>query len=229
MRPRTPTRLILACALLFPALTASATAPGSLDAREREFVVLQFVCANNSSQVCTTHLPASPAFDPAQCPATPAPQECVIDFIPNAEIRALMTVIGDDPSPADQTTPDVRISVLLEFQIGEEKFVIAESFTPGNKIADWFPIFDEHDVFSMGNTFYATNVPIGATTSIGDRLVQIAIAKFGAPANSIATLRAADPKTPELEVDQSGATQATGSVARYRVTIRFAKPAPPPI
>lgn len=228
MQPRTPTRLILAFALLLPPLASQATAPGSLDARERLLHTVQSVCANNPSQVCTTKLPNSPEFDPAQCPATPAPQECVIDFLPNAEIRALMTVIGDDPTPAVTSDADVRIAVLLEFQIGDSPYVIADAFTPGAKIADWFAVLDESGVFSIHNSFAATNVPFGATSDIGQRLVEIAIAKFGVPANSIPTLLAADPKTPELEVDQSGATQATGSVARYRVLIRFANPAPPP-
>ena len=121
----------------------------------------------------------------------------------------------------------MRIAVLLEFQIGDSPYVIADAFTPGAKIADWFAVLDESGVFSIDNSFDATNVPFGATSDIGKRLVEIAIAKFGAPANSIPTLLAADPKTPELEIDQSGATQATGSVARYRVTFRFANPAPP--
>jgi hypothetical protein len=229
MQPRTPTRLILAFALLLPPLASQATAPGSLDARERLLHTIQSVCANNPSQVCTTQLPNSAEFDPAQCPATPAPQECVFDFLPNAEIRALMTVIGDDPTPDATDVADVRLTVLIEFQIGEEHFVIAESFTPGAKIADWFPVIDEHDVFSIDSSFYATNGLFQASSSIGQRLVQIASAKFGAPANSIPTLLAADPKTPELETDQSGPTQPTGSVARYRITIRFGKPAPPPI
>ena len=84
MQPRTPTRLILAFALLLLAVASQATAPGSLDARERLLHTIQSVCANNPSQVCTTQLPSSAEFDPAQCPATPAPQECVFDFLPNA-------------------------------------------------------------------------------------------------------------------------------------------------
>jgi len=229
MQPRTPTRLILAFALLLPAVASQATAPGSLDARERLLLTVQSVCANNPSQVCTTHLSNSAEFDPLQCPAAPAPQECVIDFLPNTEIRALMTVISDDPTPAVTSDADVRIAVLLEFQIGEKHYVIADAFTPGSKIADWFPIFGEADIFSVDNSFYATNGPFQANSDIGKRLVEIAITEFGVPANTIPTLLAADPKTPELAVDQSGATQATGSVARYRVTIRFAKPAPPPL
>ncbi len=228
MQPHTPTRLILAIALLLPALASQATAPGSLDARERLLHTVRSVCANNPSQVCTVELPSSPEFDPAQCPATPAPQECVLDFLPNAEIRALMTVIGDDPTPAVTNDTNVRISVLLEFRIGDSPYVIADAFQPEAKIADWFAVGDEIGVFSVDNSFSATNVPFGATSDIGKRLVEIAIAEFGVPADSIPTLLAADPKTPELEVDQSGATQATGSVARYRVTIRFGKPAPPP-
>ena len=137
MQPRTPNRLILAFALLLPAVASQASAPGSLDARERLLATIRSVCANNPSQVCTTQLPNSAEFDPAQCPATPAPQACVFDFLPNADIRALLTVISDDPTPADTTTADVRVGVLLEFQIGEKHFVIAEQFTPGAKIADW--------------------------------------------------------------------------------------------
>lgn len=227
MQPRTPTRLILAFALLLPPLASQATAPGSLDARERLLHTIQSVCANNPSQVCTTQLPNSAEFDPAQCPATPAPQECVFDFLPNTEIRALMTVISDDPTPAVTTDADVRIAVLLEFQIGEKHFVIADTFTPGAKIADWFAIFDEAAIFSVNSSFYATNGAFQANSDIGKRLVEIAITEFGVPATSIPTLLAADPKTPELTVDQSGATQGTGSVARYRIAIRFAKPAPP--
>ncbi len=226
MQPRTPTRLILAFALLLPAVASQASAPGSLDARERLLATIRSVCANNPSQVCTTQLPNSAEFDPAQCPATPAPQACVFDFLPNADIRALLTVISDDPTPADTTTADVRVGVLLEFQIGEKHFVIAEQFTPGAKIADWFPIFAEDAITGVESSFYATNGGFQVGSSLGKRMVEIAVAELGVPANSIPTLVAAEPKTPELEVDQSGPTQETGSVARFRVTIRFGKPAP---
>ena len=226
MRPRTPTRLILALALLLPAVASRATAPGSMDARERLLDTVQSVCANNPTQVCTTQLEGSFEFDPAQCPATPAPQECVIDFLPDSEIRTLLTVISDDPTPADTTNTDVRIGVLLEFQIGEKHFVIAELFTPGAKIADWFPIALEEVIFGVANSFYATNGGFQANSDIGKRLIEIAVAELGLPASSIPTLVAVDLKTPELEVHQSGATQGTGSVARYRATFRFARPAP---
>lgn len=226
MQPRTPTRLILAFALLLPAIASRATAPGSLDARERLLHTVQSVCANNPSQVCTIRLPNEAEFDPAQCPATPAPRECVIDFLPNSEIRALMTVIGDDQTPGDTTTSDVAIDVLIEFQIGEKHFVIAETFPPGARIADWFAVATEDDVFSIETSFYATNGPFQTGSAISKRLVEIAVAELGVPVTSIPTLLAADRKTPDLEVDQSGATQATGSVARYRIALRFAKPAP---
>jgi hypothetical protein len=227
MQPRTPTRLILALLLLLPAVAARATAPGSLDARERLLDTVRSVCANNPSQVCTVRLENSPEFDPAQCPATPPPQECVLDFLPDADIRALLTVIGDDPTPADTTNTDVRIGVLLEFKIGEKLFAVAEMFTPEAKIADWFPIGVEQVIFLAGNTMYATNGGFQTGSAIGQRLSEIAVAELGVPAGSVPTIQGASTKTLELGVDQSGPTQTTGSIARYRITIRFGRPVAP--
>jgi hypothetical protein len=229
MRPDIKPRLILAIALLLPAFAAQATAPGNLDARERELVRLKFVCANNTSQQCTVQLENSPEFDPDQCPATPAPRECVIDFVSPTEIRALLTLIFDDPTPDVTNVADVRITAMLEFELNGHPYVLADTYEPGARIADWFAIFGEDDIFTFENSFRSTNVPFRGTDVLGNGLVAIGISELGIPPDSVATLREAAEKGPEVESDQSGATQPLASVARFRVAIRFARPAPAPL
>jgi hypothetical protein len=225
---RTAVRTVsaLAAALALGPVPAAATAPGSLDATQREQSVLKFVCANAPAIQCVDLDSGNFTFSASECPAAPPPQECVPDFIPDVEIRGILTVILDDPTPDQTGDINVRSTVLIEFQIGDTPYVVAETFTPGQKIADWFPLADEEGALKVNLSFRSANVPFGAIVPLYTRIREIATAELGVPATALTTLRAADPKTPELTVDASGPTDTLASVGRYRVVIKFANPAP---
>ena len=60
---------------------------------------------------------------------------------------------------------------MLEFQLNDKPFIVANSFTPGLKIADWFALASEEAIFSMDSSYLGGNVPFNGTDVIGDRLV----------------------------------------------------------
>jgi hypothetical protein len=236
-------------ALVAAASPARAGFPGDLSAGEIQRSVLKYVCANAPATTCVVDSGSGEFTPETTCPAaTPTPL-CVVDFIPNAEIRALLTVIADDRTPAATDFGDVRTTVLLEFKIGDDSYAIADAYNPQSAIGEWFNVPTERDIYRFD--FAGGALLGGSLKPLGDKLLQIGQARLGVPSTKVtpvmteglvATSTAAGSATPngtpkpqELETNQScvpadtdascaaaQAGQPLASIARYRVTIKFA-------
>jgi hypothetical protein len=228
---RTWNRMLVALAAWGLAQPAGATAPGNLDERLVENVV--HVCANRPRVQCRELDASGHAFtacecarDPVACsqdPPEPPEQRCLIDFIPGATLRGVATLVADDftqDGDDDPTNDDDNHAwtVLLELEGGGPGVVIAETYYGDDAgsihIGGWNPLMDEGEVFV-----------IEPARSVG-RDVDITQQRFGR--DGVPILTQLEP-IPRLDVDESasGGDSTLGSVARYRVTIRFANGTPP--
>jgi len=238
-----------ACAsLALGAPAAHAGFPGNLTLGQTEAAVLRYVCSNAPQTRCVTVDSSSGLHDASECPANPAPT-CVLDYVPNAEIRGLLTIIADDRTGdlvGNDNHPwnplvdgeDTRTMVLLEFKIGSDSYALADFFPGQAKIGEWFSVPSEADIFQF--QFGGGALLGGSLNTLGQKLEQLGQAHLGVPstntrpvlveglfessANSFGT-----PKPRELETDQSAVPSNTStgqplaSIARYRVTIKFVR------
>jgi hypothetical protein len=165
-----------------------------------------------------------------QCPANPAPT-CIPDAVPNAEIRALLTVISDDEAPQTVVEGETTNTVILEFKVGEDSYALADVFRPQVNIGDWFDIPHETDIYHFD---FSGGALLGGTlTPLRTKLLEIGQQRLGVPASNVTpvmvegliptTTQFGTPKPQELGTDQSGPTQPLASIARYRVTIKFVR------
>jgi hypothetical protein len=252
---RTWNRMLVALAAWGLAQPAGATAPGNLDERLVENVV--HVCANRPRVQCRELDASGHAFtacecarDPVACsqdPPEPPEQRCLIDFIPGATLRGVATLVADDftqDGDDDPTNDDDNHAwtVLLELEGGGPGVVIAETYYGDDAgsihIGGWNPLMDEGEVFvieparSVGRDVDISPlssggmVPVLSMLPIQERLREIAQQRFGR--DGVPILTQLEP-IPRLDVDESasGGDSTLGSVARYRVTIRFANGTPP--
>jgi hypothetical protein len=216
---------------------ARAGFPGTNNLAEAERVLLRYVCSNAPQTQCVEQDPFGGGFTASECPASPAPT-CAIDYVPNAEIRALLTVIADDrtgePPSAD---PDVRTTVMLEFKIGNDSYAIADFFQEDTTVGDWFFVPSEADIFHFD--FGGGALLSNRLSTLGSKLKQIGAAHLGVPSLSNPVIveglaespvhNGGTPKPQELETNQSltasgsNPGQPLASIARYRVTIKFAR------
>jgi len=240
-------------ALAAAARPARAGFPGENNAGEIQRSTLRYVCSNAPATQCPIQQDGS--FTPeTSCPAATPTPKCVVDFIPNAEIRALLTLIADDRTPAVTDFGDVRTSMMLEFKIGEDSYALAEAFNSQSSVGEWFNVPTERDIYQF--QFAGGALLEGSLSSLRHKLLQIGQARFGVPSTSVQPvmlegLVATDyaegsstpkgtPKPQELETNQScvpadtdpscaaaQAGQPLASIARYRVIIKFARCASP--
>jgi len=226
---------IAAAALVAPA--ARAGFPGTNNLAEAERVLLRYVCSNAPQTQCVDQDPFGGGFTASECPANPAPT-CAIDYVPNAEIRALLTIVADDRTgETPSSDPDVRTTVILEFKIGNDSYAIADFFQEDTTVGDWFFVPSEADIFHFD--FGGGALLSNRLSTLGSKLKQIGVAKLGVPSLSNPVIveglaespvhNGGTPKPQELETHQSNTATATdlgqplASIARYRVTIKFAR------
>ncbi|HTY16193.1 MAG TPA: hypothetical protein VMH82_00550 [Myxococcota bacterium] len=237
-------------ALLAAATPVRAGFPGSNTAGEVQRSSLRYVCANATATQCPID-PQSGDFTPAtSCPAANPTPLCVADFIPNAEIRALLTIVADDRTPAATDFGDVRAFAMLEFKIGEDSYAIADAFNPQSAVGEWFNVPTERDIYKFD--FAGGALMEGSLASLRQEILKIGRARLGIPSTGVmpvmleglvATPNTAGSATPEgtpkpqeLETNQScvpsdtdpsctgvPAGQPLASIARYRVSIQFAR------
>ena len=215
---------------------ASAGAPGGINVTEIELGNLAFVCSNDRTIQCLDrdgNFLNSP-YTGVECSGT---TDCDIDFIEGAEIRALLTLVADDPSPDDSSGVDLALAALLEFKLGDRSYAFA-NIVPNysqDRVGEWFSFPTEDTIFNIdmgGGHIMST-----AFADMNDRIVALAAAEFGITDPVVAVIlegssesgipRNAPRKSPELEGDESALGNSLGTIARYRVTIGFSRLAPP--
>jgi hypothetical protein len=216
---------------------ARAGFPGDENAKEFQHSLLRYVCSNQTQTQCPVD-PSTADLITTQCPSSPTPS-CIPDYVPNAEILALLTIIADDRTgdtpPANPSDPDVRTTAMLEFKVGSDSYAIADFFAEGTQIGDWFFVPTEKDVFHFD---FSGGALLGSSlTNLRNKLLEIGRARLGVPASGVTpvmvegliptTTQFGTPKPQELETDQSltasgsNPGQPLASIARYRVTIKF--------
>ncbi len=216
--------MVVATGLL--ALPAAAGAPGGADAAANEIFYLKHVCENDATTQCVAT--GFGGLTGEECTGTTT---CVPAFVPNAEIRALLTLIAHDETPNDTNDISVDVTLLFEFKVGDNTYVIADHYRAGDKIIDWFLFPDEDRIYNIdlgGGSILRADLQ-----EVNDRLVQIAQNEFGIATPVIAVvqegltsststpIRRAPRKSPELEADESAQGNGLATIARYRVTILF--------
>jgi hypothetical protein len=227
---------LFAITLVAGASPAHAGFPGGGTIGEIQRSLFRYVCSNNPQIVCQLD-PNFGTFDPdADCGVAVPPRTCELDVVPNTDIRAALTIIADDktPDPRPPGDGDVRTTVMLEFQIGEDRYALADFFPENTKIAEWFYVPEESDIFHFD--FSGGSLLNGSLTPLRQKLEAIGKAKLGVPATGVSAVMFPGgpsvfglPKPQELETDASAVPSAgsagnpLASIARYRVTIRFAK------
>jgi hypothetical protein len=227
---------LFAITLAAGAWPAHAGFPGGGTIGEIQRSTFRYVCSNNPLIVCQLD-PDSGTFDPiADCGSGSPPPTCEIDVVPNTDIRAALTIIADDKTPAPRPPGDgdVRTTILLEFQIGEDRYALGDFFPENTKIAEWFYVPEESDIYHFD--FSGGSLLNGSLTALRLKLEEIARAKLGLPASGVRAVMFTGgpsafglPKPRELETDASAIPSGgssgnpLASIARYRVTIRFAR------
>lgn len=223
-----PGPLALAAAIV--STPASAGFPTGDFLKQAEEARFRHVCQSSPATPCTL-VDLDGLFTGAEC-TPPAAASCVIDFVPEKQLRGVLTVIADDVVPA---VPDgnIRTAVLLELQVGEETFFLADTFPEAEQIGAWNPVPGENSIFQIGfggGALFQNNLaPLGA------RIEAIAAAKLGVDTATsdpvivegltLSPTPTGTPKTPPdfPTAGNPAPVDALGQVARYRVTIRFAK------
>jgi len=212
------------------ALPAAAGAPGGSGVDELERFALRHVCENDEAIQCVAK-DQNGFFTGAECSGTTT---CEAQFVPGAEIRALLTIIADDLTPTNTQTADVGITVLFEFKVGDEQYAIADHYPGGDKIIEWFLFFDEDEIYNID--MGGGHILRADLAGVNDRLVQIGQTHFGITDPVVAVIeegrpqtsgpppfRRAPRKSPELEADESAVGNPLATIARYRVTILFGR------
>jgi hypothetical protein len=235
-RGRLGAPLAAAAVLLCVGSAARAGFPGNGSVQQEILSSLRWVCEAEPATACVqTDGNVPPALTGAECPGGP-PAPCVVDFVPDAEIRALLTVAADDRSDVASDGQDVDVAILVEFQIGDERFVLSDFAPGGSRISGWNPLFSEDAIFAEPN-LNEGGVLLGASLDpLRLRIEDIARPRLGLPASGVRAVLTAEPlatpstqprrKSPEREVDASADGDPLASVARFRVTVRFARTAP---
>lgn len=235
MSTQRPLVVLVALGLLVSSSAARAGFPGDENAKEFQHSLLRYVCSNQAQTQCPVD-PNTADLITSQCPASPAPT-CVPDYVANAEILALLTVIADDRTgETPSTNPDVRTTALLEFKIGNDSYAIADFFDEDTQIGDWFFVPTEKDVFHFD---FSGGALLGSSLSnLRNKLLEIGRQRLAVPASGVTpvmvegliptTTQFGTPKPQELETDQSNTASSTNpqplaSIARYRVTIKFVR------
>jgi hypothetical protein len=159
-----------------------------------------------------------------------------VDYVPNAEIRALLTIVSDDNTPGAVLAGETDNTVIVEFKIGDDSYALADFFEENQDIAFWFNVPFESDIYSF--QFAGGALLNGSLANLRDKLLQIGQARLGVPTANVQPVLFegivpsdtpnGTPKPNELETNQSavpngGAGQPLASIARYRVTIKFAR------
>ena len=232
--------LALMLAIGLASSAARAGFPGTGNAGETQRSLLRYVCSNAPATQCVVD-PGSGQFDPATTCGS-ATATCQVDYVANAEIRALLTVISQDRTPAVTDFADTRNTILLEFKIGNDSYAIAEAFDPQSSIGEWFNVPTERDIFRFD--FAGGALLEGSLAPIRQKLLQLGRARLGVPTGNVVPVivegivpSVNTPKPQELETNQScvpndtdpscppvgsGPGQPLASVARYRVTVKYA-------
>lgn len=227
----------LAAALLLAAPVARAGFPSNGSVQEEIFSTLRWVCEAEPATACVeTDGEIPPSLTGAECPGGP-PAPCVVDFVDGADLRGLLTVIADDRSDTADDGQDVDAAILFEFQIGDERFVLAEFAPAASRIAGWNPLVREDAIFAEPNLNEGGVLLGGTLDALRERLEDIARPRLGLPASGVRAVLTAEPlaepatrpqrKGADREVDASADGDPLASVARFRVTIRFAHTAAP--
>jgi len=222
--------LAAALAALFAAAPAGAGFPGNDFLKQDEQATYRHVCINAPQTQCVDVDDFDSLFTGTEC-SPQAPESCAVDLVPDKQIRGVLTLIADDVDP---TVPfdNIRTASMLEFQIGDELFVIADTFPEGQQIGSWNPIQGENAIFEVG--FGGGALFKGNLGPFKTRIEEIAAAKLGVDTNatdpvmveglSLSPTPTGTPKTPPGFEDPNAHDDGPlAKVARYRVTIRFAK------
>lgn len=210
------------------ATPAGAGFPGNDFLKGQEQATYRHVCTNAPATQCVAT--DNDLFTGAECnPA--APDSCRVDVLPDVQIRGVLTLIADDVDP-DVQFSGVRTASVLEFQIGDESYFIADTFPSDEQVGAWNPIQRENAIFEVG--FGGGALFQGNLAPTAARIEEIAAAQLGVDTNatdpviveglSLSPTPTGTPKTPPAFLDPSDEDGGDlGKVARYRVTIRFAK------
>jgi hypothetical protein len=196
-----------------------------------------------------------------EAPGSDVRVQCVPDFIPGAELRGILTLVGsedardanngDDCGDANISADTVALTVMLEIEKNGKHLVAARAIAGCGKV-DLAPWNDEGD--SLESTLFMANpnsslfdsnldfeddvydfaiatgiLPPGSDRStaplvVGDEFSNVF--RKNVPSNAAPSTACMNGCGPG-EVDARGDNQAA-SVARYRITIRFANPGTPP-
>lgn len=223
------TRIALGALLAAVAAAPAARAgfPSAADPDADQQAVLRFVCADDPAIQCLDLDPDGLSTG-VECPAPAADPVCVPDFAPG-EIRGTLTVLADDVS-AEGGPNDIRMTVLFDFKVGAQSFVLADTFL--DKIGGWNVVFDETEVANylfVGGTLFQGNL-----APLGSRILALAQQELGVPAGTLPVVaEGVVATTPSLDAadvrkapgrDASAPTDGTATVARYRITVRFVPP-----
>jgi len=221
---------VAALAAIVVATPAGAGFPGNDFLKQAEQAQYRHVCKNAPATLCVATDAFDGLFTGAECvPAEPA--SCLIDLVPDQQIRGVLTIIGDDVDPTIEFG-DIRAAAMLEFQVDGERFVIADTFQQGEQIGSWNPIQGENAIFQVG--FGGGALLQGSLAAIAAKLEAIASTTLGVDVAatdpvlfeglSSSPVPTGTPKTPPLfEAPDQHDGDPLAKVARYRVTIRFAK------
>lgn len=222
--------LAAALGLTVAATPAGAGFPGNDFLKQSEQAQYRHVCKNAPATLCVSTDAFDGLFTGAEC-APAAPSSCVIDLVPDRQIRGILTLIADDVTPGDAFSP-VRTAVLLELQIGDQSYLLGDTFSENEQVGAWNPIQGENAIFEVGfggGALFQSNL-----SALRNRIEAIAAAQLGVDTNatdpviveglSVSPTPTGTPKTPPtFESPGAHDSDPLGKVARYRVTIRFAK------
>lgn len=207
---------------------------------ELEHDAVRHVCSNAPAIVCLQR--DTPNFfrglyTAAECPNPASAPTCVIDFVPNAEIRGVLTIVADDRRPdlaAYEPGDDFNTTLLFEFTANGKDFVVADTFH--GVFGRWFAFdFVEPRVSATG--LGGAQFFPGSLQALKTRLQQIAASELGVAPDSVPVMLEALSTAPSSqsanstvhkgpEADASADDDPLATVVRFRVTLRFAPPAP---
>lgn len=155
----------------------------------------------------------------------------MVDLVPDKQIRGVLTLIADDTEPGNEFSP-VRTTAVLEFQIGDQSYYLGDTFSENEQVGAWNPIQSENAIYQVGfggGALFQNNL-----SAMRAGIETIAAAQLGVDTTatdpviveglSLSPTPTGTPKTPPaFEAPNEHDSDPLGEVARYRVTIRFAK------
>lgn len=234
--------LALCVAIALAATPALAGAPlGPLDVKQAEAGALKFVCTENPAQTCLA-VDGNGLHTGAECPMPLPVAPCEIEYV-GGTIRGLVTTVADDANPDTHPDPGpfgtIGRMIMLELQVGGQHYTLAKVLEPGTNLGGWFQ-FDQAeeytlDTIAMSGAFLLGPGAFGWKGDLGTELASIATTHYGTPSNVVVVIQegssagaASGWQAPRKStfIDESALGNGLGSIASYRVTIRFATAAP---